>query len=70
MFKIGDKVQFKGETGITDGVITDILIRTETANRRTGNKHDKRCKESVYRVYCIRSERDEYRLRAERLTLI
>ena len=70
MFNIGDKVQFKGETGITDGVITDIKIRTETANMRTGNRHDKRCKESAYRVYCIKSGRDEYRLRAERLTLI
>ena len=70
MFSIGDKVKFKGETGITNGVITDIKIRTETANKRTGNKFDKRCNESTYNVYCIRSGRDEYRLRAERLTLV
>ena len=70
MLKIGDTVKFKGEAGITDGVITEIIVKTETANKHTGNKYDRRCKESAYKVYCIRSGRGEYRRREEKLTRI
>jgi hypothetical protein len=70
MFKIGCNVKFKGEGGEITGRIIETKIILQNANKRTGNKFDRRCNQSAETIYIIRAGRDEYRRTAENLKAV